>query len=250
MRSLSAEALLLDAINLHERDRIVSFLTAQWGKKRGVARGARAKYRRFAGQLQPLAKVAVTWFEKEGRDLVRISDVELVRPATGLQSDLEGILVGSYLAEHMMEFAQENEDSEKPFRLLDTTLEALLAGCDRSLAARYFEVWVLRLNGIFPAPRECPLCGSPIEETAAFVESEAAVVCRRCGGGASRSRIGRPELEFLRRSARENLDQLAKQPPTAGTLERIESLCASVRRSFLQAELRSYRVMKRTLADL
>ncbi|MCP3963457.1 MAG: DNA repair protein RecO [bacterium] len=250
MRSLSAEALLLDAINLHERDRIVSFLTARWGKKRGVARGARAKYSRFAGQLQPLAKVAVTWFEKEGRDLVRISDVELVRPASGLQSDLEGILLGSYLAEHMMEFAQENEDSEKPFRLLDSTLEALLEGCDRNLAARYFEIWVLRLNGIFPVPHECPLCGSPIADSAAFIESEAAVVCRQCGGGASRQRIGGPELDFLRRSARENLEQLSERPPAVGTLERIEGLCASVRRGFLQSELKSYRVMKRTLADV
>ena len=65
MRSLSAEALLLDVFDLQERDRIVSFLTAQWGKKRGVARGARAKYSRFSGQLQPLAKIAV-WDSRVG----------------------------------------------------------------------------------------------------------------------------------------------------------------------------------------
>lgn len=259
MRSLSAEALLLDVFDLHERDRIVSFLTARWGRKRGVARGARAKYSRFAGQLQPLSKIALTWFEKDGRDLVRISDLELVRPATALQSDLEGILLGSYLAEHMMEFAQENEESETSFRLLDTTLEALLSGCDRDLAARYFEVWVLRLNGIFPVPRDCPLCGRPIEDRASLLEAEAAVVCHRCGRHAedaatgpssSRRRIGAGELEFLRRSARENLRTLAERPPACRDLERVESLCALVRRQFLQSELKSYRVMKRTLASL
>ncbi len=257
MRNLSAEALLLDVFDLHERDRIVSFLTAEWGKKRGVARGARAKYSRFAGQLQPLAKISVSWFEKEGRDLVRISEVGLVRPATALQGDLEGILLGSYLAEHMMEFAQENEDSETSFRLLDTTLEALLAGCDRGLAARYFEVWVLRLNGIFPAPWECPLCGQPIEDRAIFLEAEAAVVCHRCGRhdgptehSARRRRIGSGELEFLRRSARENLAGMAEHPPAARDLGKIEALCALIRRQFLQSELKSYRVMKRTLASL
>ncbi len=250
MRNLSAEALLLDVFDLHERDRIVSFLTAEWGKKRGVARGARAKYSRFAGRLQPLAKIAVTWFEKEGRDLVRISDIELVRPATALQDDLEGILLGGYLAEHMMEFAQENEESGTSFRLLDTTLEALLAGCDRDLAARYFEVWVLRLNGIFPPPSDCPLCGRPIEDRAVLLEAEAAVVCHRCGGAGRRRRLGGGELEFLRRSARENLRTMAERPPAPRDLEKVEALCALVRRQFLQAELKSYRMMKRTLASL
>ncbi len=249
MRNLSAEALLLDVFDLAERDRIVGFLTSRWGKKRGVARGARAKYSRFAGQLQPLAKVAVRWFEKDGRDLVRISEVELVRPASPLQADLEGILLGSYLAEHMMEFAQENEDSETSFRLLDSTLEALLAGCDRDLAARYFEVWVLRLNGIFPPPRECPLCDRPIADRAVFLESEAAVVCPRCASGRQR-RIGAGPLDFLRRSARENLARMADRPPPPRDLAEIETLCAQIRRQFLQAELKSYRVMKQTLASL
>ena len=95
MGILSGEAIPLDAIDLHERDRIVTFLTAEWGRKRGVARGARAKYSRFAGQLQPLSKVAARWFEKEGRELVRIESVELIAPCRALLEDLDGILLGA-----------------------------------------------------------------------------------------------------------------------------------------------------------
>lgn len=250
MHSASAEALLLDAFNLQERDRIISFLTAEHGQKRGVAKGARAKYSRFAGRLQPLAKVGVTWFEKEGRDLVRISEVELLRSAAPLQEDLEGILLGSYLAELAGVFTQENEESERSFRLLDTTLEALLGGCDHGLAARYFEVWILRLNGIFPAPRECPLCGEAIADRAVLLESEGALVCARCGGDQRHIAVGAAELDFLGRSARENLPRMAERPPPRAVLNRIESLCAHVRRQFLESELKSYQVMKRTLASL
>ncbi|MEM7583095.1 MAG: DNA repair protein RecO [Acidobacteriota bacterium] len=250
MKSSSAQGLLLDVFNLQERDRIVCFLTAEYGKKRGVARGARTKYSRFAGQLQPLSKVAVTWFEKEGRDLVRISDVELIRPASALQADLEGILLGSYLAEHMMEFAQENEDSATSFRLLDATLEALLAGCDRNLAARYFEVWVLRLNGIFPTPRECPLCGQAFEDRAVLLESEAALVCPKCAQGHRGLSVGPAEMEFLWRSARENLSAMSERPFAPSCLKEIETLCARIRRQFLQSELKSYRVMKQTLTSV
>src|SRR5690349_21390716 len=108
----SAEAILLDVLDLHDKDRIVTFLTRERGKKKGVAQGARAKHSRFGGQLQPLAKVQITWFEKEGRELGRLSSVELVRPAQKLLEDLDGILLGSYLADHLLEFAQEDEDSD------------------------------------------------------------------------------------------------------------------------------------------
>src|SRR5689334_4598298 len=138
MHLFTAEALILDVFDLHDRDRIVTFLTREHGKKKGVAQGARTKHSRFQGQLQPLAKVVVTWFEKEGKELGRLSSVELVRPAHKLQEDLDGILTGSYLVDHALEFAQEGETSDLLYRLLDSTVEALVAGVDRDLGARYF----------------------------------------------------------------------------------------------------------------
>lgn len=244
----SAEVLLLDVMDLHDRDRIVTFLTREHGKKKGVAQGARTKHSRFGGQLQPLAKAQVTWFEKEGRELVRISSVELIRTAHPLQVDLEGILLGSYLADHVLEFAQEGEPSEHLYRLLDSTLEALLAGVDRDLAARYFETWVLRLSGLFPAPKSCPSCGGSFAEQGAILPRNGeTIVCLACGG-----RDGleiRPEtLELLRRFGREGLAQIQNAPPPV--LRQVEAVCAHVRRHFLQRELRSYEVIQQTLARL
>jgi DNA repair protein RecO (recombination protein O) len=247
---LSAEVQILDVVDLHDRDRIVTFLTREWGKKRGVAGGARTRHSRFGGQLQPLAKAQVTWFEKEGRDLVRISSVELVRTAHPLQGDLEGILLGSYLADHLLEFAQENEASDHLYRLLDSTLEALLAGVDRDLAARYFEAWMLRLAGIFPAPRTCPSCGAPFPPAGAVLQRGGEMLlCFDCGGRGGQ--IVAPEtLEFLRRIGREGLPEAAAAPPAAAVLRQVEALCAQVRRHFLQRELRSYEVIRQTLAEL
>ncbi|HKV12236.1 MAG TPA: DNA repair protein RecO [Thermoanaerobaculia bacterium] len=246
----SAEALILDVRDLQDRDRIVTFLTREHGKKSGVAQGARVKHSRFGGQLQPLAKAQVTWFEKEGRELGRISSVELIRTAHPIQEDLEGILLGSYLADHMLEFAQEGESSDHLYRLLDSTIEALLSGVDRDLAARYFEAWVLRLAGVFPAPRACPSCGQPFpEDWAVLPRNGETLLCLDCGGRSGL--MVRPEtLEFLRRIGRENLAQVAEAPPGPGTLRQVEALCAEVRRYFLQHELRSYEVIQKTLARL
>lgn len=259
MRIFDAEAILLDVVDLQERDRIVTFLTADHGKKKGVARGSRTKYSRFAGLLQPLAKVKLQWVEKEGRDLVRLGEVDLVRPAAALQATLEGILLGAYLAEHMVEFAQEDEPSDRLYRLLDSTLDALLAGVDGWLAARYFEIWVLRLTGIFPVPELCPLCGDSLGDRALLLEADAALVCPRCagsveegevgeGGVAGHRIVGADELELLRRTAKTRLRDLDLPPPPV--LRRVEDLCARIRRQFLQRELKSYHVMRKTLNSL
>ena len=248
MQVRQADALILDVVDLHEKDRIVAFLTAEFGQKRGVARSARTKFSRFAGQLQPLAKVRAEWSEKEGRDLVRIRDAQLIRPAALMQESLEGILLGTYLAEHVAQFAQEDEPSSHFYRLLDSTLEAMLGGVDPDLAARYLEIWVLRLSGILPVPRECPICGSPLGNRAALLENDGAIVGMECTEGQTWTPVTEGQLELLRRSGRLSLPDLAKDPPSVETLRRTEDLCKKVRRNFLQAELRSYRVMKETLS--
>ncbi|HEX4961472.1 MAG TPA: DNA repair protein RecO [Thermoanaerobaculia bacterium] len=246
----SAEALILDVRDLHDRDRIVTFLTREHGKKSGVAKGARVKHSRFGGQLQPLAKVQVTWFESDGRDLVRISSVELVSAVHCLQADLEGLLLGSYLADHLLEFAQEGETADHFFRLLDSTLQALAAGVDRDLATRYFEAWVLRIAGVFPAPHVCPECGRPFPpEGAVLPRSGETMLCLDCGGPSGFA-VAPETLDFLRRIGRESLPTAAERPPAIGVLRQSETVCLHVRRAFLQHELRSYDVIQATLARL
>jgi DNA repair protein RecO (recombination protein O) len=244
----SLDALLLDVFDLQEQDRIVTFLTAEQGKKRGVARGARRKHSRFAGELQPLAKARVTWFERPTSELVRVRSLELLRPATFLQGDLEGLLLGAYLADHMLEFAQENEASPELFRLLDSTLGALAAGVDRDLAGRYYEIWVLRLGGVFPSADNCLSCGRDLAPGAVLPASAEGLHCRQCSDAGSA--VGHEVVGFLRRSGRENLESLMACPPTAATLAAAAELSARVRRSFLQHELKSFRVIRETLAGL
>lgn len=247
MQRRSAEAYVLDVVDLHDRDRIVTFFGERCGRKRGVTRGARTKFSRFAGQLQLLARVVVRWFEKEGRELVRIESAELVRPVRGLFDDLDGILLGSYLADHLMHFVQEDEESPELFRLLESSLAWLEEGVDRDVVARYFEVWVLRLAGIFPSPRECPVCGGELEGQAVWLSHPTAeILCGRCPAPAGgRSRVSNAAVGLLREAGRTT-------PPRLGHVDRrvlreVEAVTSRVRCTFLQHELRSYEVMKATL---
>ncbi len=253
----SGEAIILDVMDLQEYDRIVVFLTREAGKKRGVANGARRKYSRFAGQLQSLAKVEMTWFEKEGKELVRISSAELIRTVEPLHRTLEGILQSAYLADQMNAFAQDNEDSELLFRLLDSTLAAMVGGCDPDLAVRYYEAWLLRLSGLLGISEECPSCGRLFGDLseggvplgAALPPSDETLLCRECAGPAGLE-VSAAALAFLREISRSSLAKLSSRPPDPGVLRQMEEVSGRIRRTFLQQELKSYRVMRETLAGL
>jgi len=251
VRTFESEAILLTVADLQEADRVVSFLTREQGQKRGAARGAKRKFSRFAGELQPLAKARVAWFEKEGRDLVRVTAVERIRSPKRLLSDLEGLLAAAYVGESVATFAAENEPAERLYRLLDATVAAFEAGIDSELVLRYFESWLLRLTGIFPPPETCPSCGAPLAEGAALAPSGETLLCRRCARENEGALAVSPAaLDFWRRIGRQGLPKMAEDPPARRTLAEVEEVAGRVRRHFLQSEIRSYQVLKRTLDGL
>ena len=78
---------------------------------------------------------------------------------------------------------------------------------------------------------------------------EETLVCRECAGGGGRT-VSSRSLAFLRDISRSSLEKMRKYPPDPGTLRQMEEISARIRRSFLQQELKSYRIMRETLAGL
>jgi DNA repair protein RecO (recombination protein O) len=149
----TTDALILRTYTIGESDRIVVFLTRDRGKKRGVAKNARASRRRFGGALEPMTCGRVAYRERERRDLVHLSYVEPTRsPLTAVDRDALGYV--GYFAELIDEWAPEADPNEPLFRLGTSVVEALAAGVAVNPLARYFEYWVLRLQGVYqPDPR-------------------------------------------------------------------------------------------------
>jgi DNA repair protein RecO (recombination protein O) len=147
----TADALILRTYKLGEADRIVVFLTRDRGKKRGVAKGARRSRSRFAGALEPLTEARVAYFEKERRELVGLNYAETVR--SPLSGPGDGLGHVGYFAELLDEWAQEADADERLFRLGTAMLSALAAGAPVEPLARYFEYWLLRLQGVYPEAR-------------------------------------------------------------------------------------------------
>jgi recombinational DNA repair protein (RecF pathway) len=144
----TTDALILRTYKLAESDRIVVFLTRDRGKKRGVAKNARQSRRRFGGALEPLTFGRVAYLEREGRDLVQVHYVEPVRsPLTATESDALGYV--EYFAELIDEWAPDSDPNETLFRLGVSVVEAMAGGVPTVPLARYFEYWLLRLQGVY-----------------------------------------------------------------------------------------------------
>jgi DNA repair protein RecO (recombination protein O) len=190
MALVTTDAIVLRSYNLAEADRIVVCLTRNAGLVRAVARGARRMKSRFGAALEPYTLTRLTYYEKENRELVTISQVELVQSQFEIAAQPETAEVLAYIAEMVSEFAPPHETNEKLFRMVVACVEALRQSPRATSAVlRYFEVWLLRLAGLFPEVRKCAECGASFEGPARpYWDTEGRVRCLTCSRG-SGSRV-------------------------------------------------------------
>ena len=146
----TTDALILRTYKLGESDRLVVFLTRDRGKKRGVAKNARQSRRRFGGALEPMTSGRVAYVERERRDLVLLNYVEPTHsPLWRVDGDGDTLGHVGYFAELIDEWAQEADPNETLFRLGTSVVEAMTTGVPIDPLARYFEYWLLRLQGVY-----------------------------------------------------------------------------------------------------
>ena len=93
------EAIVLRTFRLGEADKIVSLLTRQLGRLRGVATGAQRTKSRYGGTLEPLSYIRLWLFERERRDLLRLNSAEILESFFDMQKDYRVQVAAQYLVE-------------------------------------------------------------------------------------------------------------------------------------------------------
>jgi DNA repair protein RecO (recombination protein O) len=161
-----SESLILRTYPFREADLVVSFLTRDQGKLRGVARRARRPKSGFGAGLERLSYVQAAYFQRENRELVSLNSCDLIRSPFELQSDYETGVGLDYLAELAEQLSAPAEQNERFFRLLLAVLDYLRAARVKGLwpAVTYFTLWAVRLSGFLPGLRVRPESLSIAEE--------------------------------------------------------------------------------------
>lgn len=247
MRVHTADALILRTYRYGEADRIVVFLTEDRGKKRGVAKNASKSRRRFGAALESMTRGRVTYVERENRELVRLDRIEPgqtpLRSVAGRPAAEGAHALGhaSYFAELLDEWAPENAANERLFRLGAAMSAGLGTSGSIDALARYFEYWLLKLEGVYPAIDRCAHCERPLDDGAVLDAREQAFVCRSCGH--SGPAISVDALAFLRSLATRRPDDVAASAPPAATLVEIERAHRRLIAGHLDKDVRSARVV-------
>jgi len=144
-----SEALTLKTYPFAESNRIVVYLTRKYGKLRGVAHGARKPKSRFGSTLELLTHSKIVFYRKEHQELAVIQSADIIKAFPSYELSWEVNLHFNYFAELLLELSREEEENENLFRLALAVLDAC-ATVPISLLARYFELWLLKLEGILP----------------------------------------------------------------------------------------------------
>lgn len=219
MPPISSEALVLRTYKLGETSKIVVLLTRERGKLRAVARGARGPRSRYRSALEPLSEVRASLYGRQGAELFRLGECELVRSAFRTGSRLDLSLALSYFAELLDAFSPEGEAEDAVYRLARAVLSAADEGAPAASLARYMEAWLLKLHGIYPPLDRCARCQGALPAGDLWYDAAAhGFVCTRCPS-ASGPVIPSAGRDFLAALLSRPPAKVGPPPPEGAVLE-------------------------------
>jgi DNA repair protein RecO (recombination protein O) len=198
MAVLETEALVLRTYNFSEADKIVVCLTRQTGVIRGVAKGCRKLKSRFGAALEPFTLAKLTYYQKENQELVSLNQAEILKSHFDLSSNAETLTALAYMGDLVIEFSPPYEPNERLFRMVKACLDAIAESQpDLQVILRYFEIWLLKLEGYLPDVARCGECHRVFsEKDAAFMGADFGFRCRQCSHGAGAALSNRLQTQL------------------------------------------------------
>ena len=185
MAVFETEALVLRSYNLAEADKIVVCLSRSAGLIRGVAKGCRKLKNRFGAALEPFTLINLTYYEKEHQELVSFRQVEILKSRFNLSSNTSILTGFSYMGDLLVDFSPPHQANDNLFRMALACFEAASKTPDDLEAVlRYFEVWLLKLEGFMPDLRMCVNCHNTFSaDEVAYLATDLSLRCYQCSQG-------------------------------------------------------------------
>jgi DNA repair protein RecO (recombination protein O) len=177
-----SEAIILQHYALGEADWLVSFLTRSMGRVRGVAAGARRPKSRFGSTLERLSYVRIWFFERQNRELVRVSQCEMIESfLDGFRDYASSVALGIF-SEVTEAVLPDHEASDANFRLLLLAAQTVKRTLRPELPLAYFALWTVKLGGWLPSLDRCGQCGHAVLEggATAYLSPAGSVRCAKC----------------------------------------------------------------------
>ena len=215
MALVRLEAILLRTYPLGDTSRIAVMYSRERGLIRAVAKGARQPKSKFAGTLEPLSRIQIVMYVKEGRELDLLSSADLLESLANAEGGLERLTYGQAASELVDKLVWGEEEHLALYELLLTTLRRIQEVPDENLGAVTiaFQLQTAAHLGYRPVLDRCVQCGREGDGWTHFAPGLGGLLCDRCAGGETLSiRLSREAVSDLHRLATWDLNEGAPAP--------------------------------------
>jgi DNA repair protein RecO (recombination protein O) len=180
--NLKTSAFILRCLSYSESDLIVTFYSNDFGKVKGIAKGAKKSKKRFVNVFEPFSLTKIIFSRKKPDSLAFINSCEIINHYSDIREDLEKTLTASYFTDLTDHFSPEGKVNKKIFELLNNFLLLLSEEKVTEATLRFFEMRLLKLAGFEPALDHCVRCKAPVTngESYYFYPREGGIKCAAC----------------------------------------------------------------------
>lgn len=184
MALIRTEAFVVKTIRFGETSAICRLFTPDRGVVPVIGKGARRPRSRFGARLEPFQRLAVTYYDKPGREIQTLSQVDRISDYPGIRASLERMEAAGAWFRFVRAAVPEHAPAEPLYRLAVVAVERLEA-C-RPEATRRWETYhrlaAADLLGLAPRIEACAACGVDLPDRAGmgFSVEEGGAVCAAC----------------------------------------------------------------------
>lgn len=164
-----------------ESDKIVTFLSEDFGKLTGIAKGAQRSRRRFPNSLEALARVRMHFRLRPNASLAFLESADLLHPPADLIDPMR-FAYASYLAELVDQLTLEEQPVQELYALLEQGLAELAHAPATAALLRAFELQLLARAGFEPLLDHCYVCRQAVavDHDAYLHTAHGTVTCGNC----------------------------------------------------------------------
>ncbi len=202
MKPFSDKVICLGKVTYSESSQIVTLFSAEHGKLRGIAKGARREKGGFSGGFDLLYLGAADYIPPRGSsELGTLTNFYLENSFVGLRADLLALNSALFLAEFTADMTEDMDPHPELFESLSRSLSRLEAGDPAPDVMLNYEQYLMKNTGHQPCLDCCCLCGGETDSLAHpyFSSSAGGLVCDGCCPSVEEKRLTEKKVVDLLR---------------------------------------------------
>ena len=156
------EAIVIRTVDFSETSLVLTLFTRDFGKVRGIAKGARQLKNSFDSSLDLLTRISVSLIRKNSDALDLLTEAKLIHRFRPGSAGIPGLYAGYYLAELLFVMTEEGDAMPELYDRAAAALARFEEGKQVEEQLILFPWELMTLSGERPSTGECVACGNPI----------------------------------------------------------------------------------------